>query len=215
MRMITGQQVADEGLAGWVHLGNGLYTRVVVADFAEGLAFVNAVGAAAQAARHHPDVSLYGTHVDIAFVSRDVVGVREQDVTLARTISDLADAAGLMLDGTSVSRINLALDTPARQDVLPFWREFLAFENRPGTDRVVRDPAGRLPSVWFQPSGRDEPRQRWHMDVWLDPSQVEARINGCLAAGGRVVDDRHAPSFWVLADADGNRSCLATWQGRD
>jgi 4a-hydroxytetrahydrobiopterin dehydratase len=27
--------------------------------------------------------------------------------------------------------------------------------------------------------------------------------------------DAHAPSFWVLADAEGNEVCVSTWQGRD
>lgn len=80
---------------------------------------------------------------------------------------------------------------------------------------MVRDPAGRLPSVWFQSSAAAEPRQRWHLDAWIGPSQVQPRIAACLAAGGRVVDDTHAPAFWVLADPEGNRSCLATWQDRD
>ncbi|WP_116949249.1 VOC family protein [Jiangella endophytica] len=214
MRFLTGQQVAASGLDGWAHLGNGLYTRAATPDFATGLALVNAIGAAAEQANHHPELTLHATHVDVAFVGRDRPGVGDRDVALARTITDLATAAGLTLDGGSVSRINLALDTPATPDVLPFWRSLLAYEDRPGAP-MVRDPAGRLPSVWFQPSGADEPRQRWHLDVWVDPAQVEPRIQACLAAGGRVVDDEHAPAFWVLADAEGNRSCLATWQDRD
>jgi 4a-hydroxytetrahydrobiopterin dehydratase len=28
------------------------------------------------------------------------------------------------------------------------------------------------------------------------------------------VSDEEAPSFWVLADPDGNRMCLCTWQDR-
>lgn len=214
MRFLTGPEVAAHDLDGWAHLGNGLYTRVATPDFATGLALVNAIGAAAEQANHHPGVSLHSTHVDVALVGHDTPGVTDHDVALARTITELATAAGLTVDGGSVSRINLALDTPATPDVLPFWRALLAYEDRPGAP-MVRDPAGRLPSVWFQPSGTDEPRQRWHFDVWVDPAQVEPRIRACLAAGGRVVDDTQAPAFWVLADAEGNRSCLATWQGRD
>jgi hypothetical protein len=30
-----------------------------------------------------------------------------------------------------------------------------------------------------------------------------------------VVTDRHGPSWWVLADAEGNEACVATWLGRD
>jgi 4a-hydroxytetrahydrobiopterin dehydratase len=215
MRVLTGQQVAEQDLAGWAHLGNGLYTRIATPDFATGLALVNAIGEAAGSADNHPHVGLHNTHVDIALVNHDTGDVSERDVALAHTITHLTTAAELSLDGTSLSRINLALDTPDRQGIRPFWRALLAFEDRPGTDKVVRDPAGNLPSVWFQRSGNDEPRQRWHLDVWIDPAQVEPRIEACLAAGGRVVDDTKAPAFWVLADAEGNRSCLATWQGRD
>ena len=78
----------------------------------------------------------------------------------------------------------------------------------------LSDPAGALPTVWFQWSGTQEPRQRWHLDVWVDPDEVQPRIDAALAAGGRLVDDSHAPSFWVLADAQGNRLCLCTWQER-
>ena len=36
-----------------------------------------------------------------------------------------------------------------------------------------------------------------------------------IAAGGHLVTDEHAPSWWVLADAEGNEACVATWMGRD
>jgi 4a-hydroxytetrahydrobiopterin dehydratase len=29
------------------------------------------------------------------------------------------------------------------------------------------------------------------------------------------VTDQYAPSWWVLADAEGNEACVATWMGRD
>ena len=34
-------------------------------------------------------------------------------------------------------------------------------------------------------------------------------------AGGRLVSDKHAPSWWTLADAEGNEADVATWVGRD
>ena len=69
-----------------------------------------------------------------------------------------------------------------------------------------------LPLIWFQDSGSEEPRQRWHLDVWVDPSRVEDLIRDAEAAGGRLVTDEYAPSWWVLADADGNLACVCTWQ---
>ena len=79
----------------------------------------------------------------------------------------------------------------------------------------IRDPAGAHPALWFQDSGDEEPRQRWHLDVWVDPEQVQGRLDAALAAGGQLVSDAEAPSFWVLADPEGNKVCLCTWQDRD
>jgi 4a-hydroxytetrahydrobiopterin dehydratase len=45
--------------------------------------------------------------------------------------------------------------------------------------------------------------------------QAEARVAVALAAGGRLVTDEHAPSWWTLADTEGNEVDVATWAGRD
>jgi 4a-hydroxytetrahydrobiopterin dehydratase len=34
-------------------------------------------------------------------------------------------------------------------------------------------------------------------------------------AGGRLVSDDRAPTWWTLADPEGNEVDVATWQGRD
>jgi 4a-hydroxytetrahydrobiopterin dehydratase len=51
--------------------------------------------------------------------------------------------------------------------------------------------------------------------VWVPHDQGEARVAAAIAAGGHLVSDDHAPSWWVLADAEGNEACVATTQGRD
>ena len=211
---LTGRQVAELAPDGWVLVGDGLRTRVVTGGFAAGLALVDAVGAAAEEADHHPDLDLRWGHVDVRWWSHDAGGVTHRDVEMARTVSRLAADAGLTLTSAGLQSLELALDTPDAARVLPFWEAFLAYR-RPAGGQDVRDVAGRLPPVWFQESGADEPRQRWHLDVWVDPGEVQARIDAAVAAGGRVVDDSQAPAFWVLADADGNRSCLCTWQDRE
>ncbi|WP_091312004.1 4a-hydroxytetrahydrobiopterin dehydratase [Micromonospora chersina] len=211
MTTLTGQQIADEQLDGWTYLLGGLQTRIRTPDFAAGLALVNAIGAEAERRDHHPDLDLRYTHVDVRLWSHDAGGVTDRDVRLARAVSALAAQAGLSPARTGVSRLELALDSPDFAAVAPFWRAVLALEHR-GDE--VRDPAGALPTVWFQESGRDEPRQRWHPDVWVDPAEVQPRVEAALAAGGTLVSDAAAPCFWVLADSDGNRVCLCTWQGR-
>jgi 4a-hydroxytetrahydrobiopterin dehydratase len=54
-----------------------------------------------------------------------------------------------------------------------------------------------------------------HVAIWLPYEQAEARIAAALAAGGRVVRDQLAPSWWTLADAAGNEVGIATSRGRD
>jgi 4a-hydroxytetrahydrobiopterin dehydratase len=58
-------------------------------------------------------------------------------------------------------------------------------------------------------------RNRIHVDVWVPHDQAEARVAAAIAAGGHLVTDEHAPSWWVLADAEGNEACVATWTSRD
>jgi 4a-hydroxytetrahydrobiopterin dehydratase len=216
MTTLTGQQIADESLPGWVFLLGGLQTRLHTADFATGLAVVGAIGAAAEEADHHPDLDLRYPHVDVRLTSHDVHGVTDRDISLARRISEIAAAAGVRAEGETVSRLELALDSPSYRSVLPFWAAVLAVaEPAAGPDDEVRDPYGAVPVIWFQPSGSEEPRQRWHPDVWVDPGQVQARIDAAVKAGGSLVSDAEAPSFWVLADPEGNKVCLCTWKDRD
>lgn len=212
---LTGQQIADAGLEGWAFLGSHLATRLRTGNFATGLALLDEIGAAAEDADHHPDLDLRFGHLDVRLTSHDSGGVTERDLRMARRVSDLAGRRGVPAEHRAVSRVDLALDTPDRARVLPFWGAALGMQGGPGVpEDEIRDPAGTHPILWFQDSGDEEPRQRWHLDVWVDPAHVPARIEEVLAAGGRLVSDAEAPSFWVLADPDGNKVCLCTWQDR-
>ena len=211
MTKLDGRRIADEGLHGWAYLLGGLQTRLRTPDFATGLSIAGAIGAAAEEMNHHPDLDLRYRHVDVRLSSHDVGGVTERDIRLAHTIAAIAAEAGVTPDCAASVRLELALDSPAYGVIQPFWGAVLAAEAK-GDD--VNDPDSPLPLVWFQESGSEEPRQRWHPDVWVDPSQVQPRIAAALAAGGTLVTDEYAPSYWVLADPDGNRVCLCTWQER-
>jgi 4a-hydroxytetrahydrobiopterin dehydratase len=217
MTTLSGQQIADEGLTGWAYFYNSLETRIATPDFAAGLALVTAIGAAAEQAGHHPDVNLRYTHVDVRLTSHDEQGVTIRDVRLARTITAAAADAGLRPASGPVSRLDIALDTPDRNQVMPFWEAVfgLVRPDNPDLGIDLTDPADRLPELWFQQSGDEEPRQRWHHDLWIDPAEVQPRIDAAIAAGGRLVSDEHAPAYWVLADPEDNKICLCTWQDRD
>ena len=49
----------------------------------------------------------------------------------------------------------------------------------------------------------------------MPPQPISPRT-GVLAAesAGSSARDERAPTFWVLADAQGNKACVTTWQGR-
>ncbi|MFL6024404.1 MAG: 4a-hydroxytetrahydrobiopterin dehydratase [Marmoricola sp.] len=213
---LTGLEVADLGLSSWANLVGGLQTRIRTGDFATGLAVLNAIGAAAEEMNHHPDLDLRYSRLDVRLSSHDAGGITDRDVRLARRIEDIAAAAGVELDRSGQSRFELGLDSPDGAAIAPFWAAVLDVELAGGDGwRDVTDPAGVLPLIWFQSSGSQEPRQRWHPDVWVEADLVQPRIDAAVAAGGRLVSDDRAPRFWVLADAEDNRVCLCTWQERD
>ena len=208
---VTYDDVAAAGLDDWRMLLIGIHARFATGSFAAGVRLVDAIGAAADEVDHHPDVTLTYPRVDVALVSHDVGRVTGRDLALAQRISEIAAEQGVAADPASLQQLELALDSPDEASVLPFWRDLLAFD---GGEGGIRDPHDRLPPVWFQESGSDEPRQRWHLDVWVPGDQVQARIDAVVNAGGRLVADVSEHSFWVLEDAEGNRSCVCTAQGR-
>jgi 4a-hydroxytetrahydrobiopterin dehydratase len=211
MTKLPFQQVAEAAPPGWVLLFDRIVTRIPTKDFATGLALVDRIGAAAEAANHHPDVDLRYTAVEVRLTSHDAGGVTERDLDLARTISALAADAGLTPSAGGLAHLELGLDSPDSAAIAPFWAAVFGMTTR---EEEVVDQAGRLPTIWFQRSGIQEPRQRWHHDLWVDPAEVQPRIDAAVAAGGSLVSDAEAPSFWVLADPEGNRMCLCTWQER-
>ncbi|WP_433790239.1 4a-hydroxytetrahydrobiopterin dehydratase [Actinoplanes sp. CA-252034] len=213
MTKLTGQEITERTPPGWVYLRNALRTRLRTGDFATGLALVNAIGAAAEAVDHHPDLDLRYTHVDVRLYSHDVGRVTGRDLRLAATISELAAGAGVGGGADGLTVLELALDSPGFPEQLGFWEAVLGYP--PDADGDLVDPYQKVPLIWFQHSGDEEPRQRWHPDLWVAPAEVAPRIEAALAAGGTLVSDAGAPSYWVLADPEGNRVCLCTWQGRE
>lgn len=212
---LTYQQVLDAGLDDWRLLMWPLQTRLRTGDFATGLALVGRIGEVAEELGHHPDLDLRYTHLNVRVFSHDVGAVTRRDVELARRISELAREAGVPADPESVSQLEIALDTPDTAAVRPFWLAVLGMPAGREDANDVRDAEGDLTTLWFQPSGSQEPRQRFHLDIRVPPEVARQRIDAALAAGGTLVSDEEAPAFVVLADPDGNKVCVCTSAGRD
>jgi 4a-hydroxytetrahydrobiopterin dehydratase len=166
-------------------------------------------------------VSIGKGHVDLELVSDDAVyrddegtehvveWVTQQDVDLARRITEIAADHGIAADPGSVSEIEIGLDTARSATIAPVWAALLTgsaeSQGRGSPSDEIRDATGRIPNLWFGDSDEHEtPGQRFHVEVYVAPEVAQARIAAAVAAGGIVVDDSDAPSLTVIADQDGN-----------
>jgi 4a-hydroxytetrahydrobiopterin dehydratase len=73
----------------WVRQGDELVTAVKLHDFAAALAFVNAVGAAAETANHHPDIDIRWNTVRLVLTTHDAGGITLLDLALAGVVDRL------------------------------------------------------------------------------------------------------------------------------
>ena len=210
--LFSGDEIrAMQGLDDWRAMYDAIEARFRTRDFAAGLEFVNRIGAAAEAADHHPDIALSYTSVNIALTSHDVGGKTQRDVDLARQISAIAAELGVDADPHSVQRLELALDTWACDEIKPFWQAVLAMTDSAPDE--LTDNRGDNPTIWFQDAAPDTD-QRWHIDLRVPPEVAQERIDAAVAAGGTIVSTDAAPAFTVLADAQGNKICICTHLGR-
>jgi 4a-hydroxytetrahydrobiopterin dehydratase len=216
MERLSNQQILDARLVDWRKLAQALHARYLVPDYEVAAAFVAAVARLADAERHHPDLKLTYGALDVSLCTHDDgLWVTQKDVEMARRISEVAHNFGLEPEPTSVTQLEIALDTAHEDRVTAFWSVLLTGSADNKIYDSVFDPTGRVPSLWFQGTDDHEtPRQRWHFDLWLAPEVADQRIAAAVAAGGSVVNGSSAPSFTVLADPEGNRVCVCTAMGR-
>ncbi|SEF01144.1 VOC family protein [Ruania alba] len=209
------QAAAHDGLEDWRVIQTSLYTSYATGSFAVGARLVGRIAQIADELNHHPDVTLRYPTVLVTTTSHDVGGLTERDITLARRISELARAEGVDADPTGCSALEIAIDALDRDAVLPFWRAVLGYSSDPDDPGMLSDPQGRHADVWFQQMDAPRPqRNRIHIDVCVPKDVAEERVQAALDAGGVLVSDSRAPSFWVLADAEGNEACVCTSFGR-
>lgn len=223
--MLMGDKIAQADLTDWRKLAQGLHARYLVDDFIVGARFVTAVGQEAETFGHYPVVSKSNGYVDLKLISDDaiyrddegtehvVAWVTQQDVDLARRITEIAVDHNLDAEPGSVSMIELGLDTANPEAIAPVWAALLTgnpeAQGHGSLSDEIRDATGRVPNLWFGDSEEDEPqRQRFHVEVYVAPEVADQRIAAAIAAGGRVVDESNAPFLTVIADQDGNTGVL-------
>jgi 4a-hydroxytetrahydrobiopterin dehydratase len=229
MDMLSGEQITAAGLQDWRKLGQGLHARFLIHDFHAGVDFLDAVADAGAAVGHYPEIRMGAAYIDLKLLSDDAIyrddegvehrvdWVTQQDVDLARRISQIAAEHALPADPRSVTAIELALDTANAATVAPIWAALLTggteAQGRGTIGDDVRDATNRVPILWFQQTDPHEtPRQRFHVDVQVPFDVAEQRVAAAVAAGAVIVDDSRSPRTTVIADPDGNKACVGTFQ---
>jgi 4a-hydroxytetrahydrobiopterin dehydratase len=143
-------------------------------------------------------------------LTRGVFRLEDQHIRLAQAVSALAREHRAVADRTRVQGVQVAI--AARPDAIDvgFWRAVLGYIELAADNAI--DPLGHGSTVWLQELDPAKPlRHAMHVDVSVAREQAEHRLAAAIAAGGRVVDDSHAPGVWILADRAGNRVCIASW----
>ncbi len=202
---------AADGVEDWRVVFSGAGAHFRTRSLAAGIALVDAIGAM------HPDeaprIDLRGDGVTVRLSTPTAAGLPASDLELARAISAAAVAVGAVADPSAVQDVQVSIDALVSADVIPFWRAVLGYDERGDEDLV--DPHASGPPFWFQDMSAPRPqRNRIHIDVCVAHDEAEARVAAGVAAGGRIVRNR-APTWWTLADPEGNEVDIATLLGRD
>ena len=223
MDMLSGDQINDAHLTDWRKLAQGLHARYVVADFRSGARLLASIGDAVDGLGGHLRATVGDGFLDLKLISLDAVyrdgdgnehvveWVTEQDVDLARRISEVAAEHGARPDPAGITNVELALDTAHEERLAAFWSALLTggqeARGRGTIGNDVRDADGRVPYLWFQETEEHEtPRQRFHLDVFVPGEHAQQRIAAAVDAGGVVVSEEDG--FTILADPDGNKACV-------
>lgn len=202
------------GIDDWRVLPSGATAYFRAGSFLRGVELIDAITVLAEAANHHPEVDLRYSGVTVRLTSHDIQGLSRRDVALAKEISLAAHDMGITAEPAVSEDIHIAIDAIDIPTVRAFWRAVLDYQDV--GDDELHDPRSIGPVVWFQQM--DVPRtqrNRVHIDVNVPHDTIEARVAAAIAAGGRLVTDEYAPSWWVLADTEGNEACLASWLARE
>jgi 4a-hydroxytetrahydrobiopterin dehydratase len=201
--------LAAEGVDDWVVLHGGATAVFRVGSLGEGARMAEAIAKAPGIAGAGVLLTLADTRVTVR-LTRDIWNLEPRHVQFARAVSAVAREHGAVPDRAAVQEVQVAI--AAKRDAIDvgFWRTVLG-DILMADDNAV-DPLGHGSTVWMQELDQVKPlRHAMHIDVSVAREHVKARLEAAVAAGGRIVDESHAPSHWTLADRAGNRVCICAW----
>ena len=201
--------LAASGIEEWVVLHGGPTAVYRTASLADAAALAQAIAAVPGLNGTHAQINLLSDRVTVR-LTREVWKIEESHIEIARAISVVAKAQGVVADRAAIQEVQVAVSAKPDAIDLNFWRVVLGYAPMQGDNAV--DPLGNSSTVWMQDLAEAKPlRHAMHIDVSVPREQAEQRFAAAVAAGGVIVDASHAPSYWILADRSGNKVCIAAW----
>ena len=88
MAKLSTEQITErlKALAGWAYKDNAISKMFKFKEYLHGIEFVQKVAEIAEAADHHPDITINYTRVTFSCSTHDAGGVTEKDFKLAENI---------------------------------------------------------------------------------------------------------------------------------
>jgi 4a-hydroxytetrahydrobiopterin dehydratase len=92
MSLLTDAQIADglKTLPGWTRDGDSIRKQFTFSSFPDAVAYVQRLVPGAEAADHHPDLTINYRRVSVAYSTHSEGGLTEKDIAGARAAEALA-----------------------------------------------------------------------------------------------------------------------------
>jgi len=206
------------GADGWRVVAGGPTVHYPTGTYAVGAVLVQAIAVPGSAGGLEPHVDLRpeGVTVRLPVFGPEDDGFASEYAEAAQRVSAAASELGLQADPSVPQTLQFAVDAMRPPEVAPFWRAVLGGYVDRDDEYDLIDPHWRQPAINFGQMDAPRPqRNRIHINLYVPYDQAEPRIRAALAAGGHIVTDQFAPSWWVLADSEDNEVCVAPigWEG--
>jgi 4a-hydroxytetrahydrobiopterin dehydratase len=198
-----------DGLEDWVVLHGGPSAVFVTENFVDAAELASAVAQLPGLERSQAQLTIVSKRLTVR-LTREVWKIEAEHINLAREISQVARSLRAVADPNQVQEVQFAIAAKPDSIDLTFWKAVLGYD--PMLEDNAIDPLGVSSTVWMQDIEEGKTlRHAMHIDVSLSKEGAQARVDAAVKAGGVVVDDSHAPSFWILADRSGNKVCVVAW----
>jgi hypothetical protein len=202
------------GVADWRVTATGPQAVFTAESLGQAAALVAPTVDAAERLGISPDIDVRPEAVVVRVPYRGPDGIPAAAVEFAAAVSWTAAELRLTAEPSLAQSIGIYVAQHSDTDARPFFMAALGYEAFGETDAV--DPLRCGPQLAFNPIAGDVPaRGRTHFDVFVPADRAQSRVDAALAAGGRLVDDSHAPDWWTLASPDNHGVDIASWTDTD